>query len=350
MAPPTAPIAYAPESREFLWGIESVAAGTPATIITHEVAEDCTIRQMRSKYQTVGFRKAAATRGKSYVTQRYVEIDMKLAYHSAGLGAFTLACLQGNTSEGAVTGTTVKTHPFTPNPVTNRMNTMTLWLDYGDHNHVQVFTFATVSGWSATINPDGALELSITFIARWPTYTSSVTATNYCGSTAGYPLTPVLGDQGTYTLYNSVGTAYINNILGCTLSLARNVKPLPNAQSADPSDINANELMFSGSIDFEYDGLAAHSIHDDYMQYANLGSAGTTHAIVFTNADGHGFELDFYYMRWEDPTFNFAGEVITVSTPFSTEHDETVLDASSPSLTALKTVKILNALTAVMTT
>lgn len=350
MASPTSPTAYSPESREFCFGIESVAAGTAATVITHEVAEDITIRYMRNTYQSMGFRKAAATRGKSYVTQRHVEVDIKVCYHAAGFGAFVLGCLQGNGSEGATTGTGPYIHPFTPNATGNRMNTVSLWLDWGDHAHVQKCLFGVISSWSASINPDGALEIAVTVVAKWPTFTTTVTPTNYVGSTANYPVTPVLGSQGTYTIQNGAGAAYTNNVLGCTLNFARTVAPLPNATALDPADINANEIVFTGSMDWEYDGIGANTVHADYLNYANQGASGTLHTISFTNADSYGFAIDFYYLRWTDFTPNFSGSVVTCSATLSTEHDESQLDQATPALTAPKTIRIVNGLSAAMTT
>src|SRR5579872_3495896 len=155
MPSPTSPIAYSPETREFCFGIESAAAGTAATVITHEVAEDVTIKFMDSRYQSAGFRKAAATRGRSYRTQRYVEVDVKVCARSAGFAAFSLGALQGNGSEGAVTGTTPKVHTWTPAAGNNRCNTFTLWFDLGDHGHVMQILRATVASWVVTANPDG---------------------------------------------------------------------------------------------------------------------------------------------------------------------------------------------------
>lgn len=352
MTSPTSPPAFAPESLSLCWGVESVTAGTAATVIQHEVCRSVLIRYMPANAESSGYRNASVTRGKSYRVQQHAEIDITVDYHSAGIAAFALGAMCGNASEGAVTGTTPKTHPFTPNALSNRMNTFTLWADYGDHNHVQKMTFCTLSAWSFSSDPNTLGTVTMTFVGRYPTYSSTVTPTNFVGSTANYPITPILGSQGTYTIFNGAGSpaAYTNNVLGCTLSLARTVTPLPNAAGKDPNDFNSNELVFSGSMSYEWDGFGTNTPTDDAMQYANLGTSGSPNVVSFTNADGHGFSITFYYLRWTEPTYNFGGSVITADFAFTTEHDESQLDIASPILTAPKSISILNALATPMTT
>lgn len=339
---------YSPETREFAFAVETTP-GTAGTTIIHEVCEDVTIRFMRQTFRSAGFRKAAATTGKSYVTQRWVEVDVRMTYHSAGFGAFALGCMAGKGSEGAVTGITPKIHTFTTSAGNNSLTTLTTWFDLGDHNHVLQMVRGVMSSWAATINPQGALELSMTFTANWPTYTSSVTPTNYVGSTANYPITPILGSDGTYTIQSGAGTAYTNNILDVSLQLQRTVTPIPNAQSKDPASIRAGEIAFSGTIHAEYDGASANTAQDDFMQYANLGGSALLNTFALTNSDGHGFEIDAYYLRWDDFQPDFSSQCTMFSTPFHAENDESQLDQATPAITAPKTIIIKNALTTAMT-
>src|SRR5206468_2760854 len=123
------------------------------------------------------------------------------------------------------------------------------WHDTGDTANVLQMTYATISDYSLTVNPAGVLMASIKLSSFFPVTVAKPTIVTYIGSTANYAKTRVLGSQGTYTLYSSAGAAYVNKILGATITFSRPVEVEPNAQGLNPADIATGALTLGVQID-----------------------------------------------------------------------------------------------------
>lgn len=347
---PTSPTYYTPSQKEFLFAIESVAAGTAGTTVIREPCNDIVTTINRTTVEHMEYTGNAAVHVGSDETQHSATIVVTVPARNTGFASFAQLAMMGNASETVSTGSPPYSHTGTPSITTNRCNTFTIWHNHGDSANVLQMTYATITDISLTIDPAGVLVAAITLTSNFPTWGARPTINTYIGSTANYPKTRTLGSQGTYNLYNSANALYSNKILGATIALSRAVEVLPNAQGLDPADIATAEIQLAVTIQAEYDGIGAATIHRDYLNYTELGTTSFKHNIVFTNADGFSTTYTFWPARWGDGfTVDFSGTIVKLSGPLNSYHDLATVNAASPKQTMLESIVVKNALSALMT-
>jgi hypothetical protein len=104
MPSPTSPAYYTPAQKEFIYSIETVAAGTAGTLnITREACIDIVTTIMRDTYEAHEY---TGNAGGEYVgsdeTQHHAEIQIQVPVRVAGFAALALGIGMGNGSEQAV--------------------------------------------------------------------------------------------------------------------------------------------------------------------------------------------------------------------------------------------------------
>jgi hypothetical protein len=108
--------------------------------------------------------------------------------------------------------------------------------------------------------------------------------------------------------------------------------------------------MLAGSIDFRYDGAGAASVYQDFQNLKELGTATHPNGIIFTNnADLTSVEFDFYPIVFNSFALSDQGQVVRAQVNFEGMDDPAVGNvATSPILTVLKTLTLVNRLAASM--
>lgn len=353
MASPTSPVYYTPSQTEFLFAIESVAAGTAGTVIIRESCNSIVPTPQRTTVEYLEYTGNAAVHVGSDETQHSGSIVITVPFRTSGFAAFAALAFMGNGSEVVTGSGDPYTHTGTPAITTNRCNTFTIWANLGDAAHTLRHVYGTISDISLSIDPTGILVANITVSSNFPVPVAHPAITSYVGSTATFLKTRILGSQGVYTLYSSAGSGgvYANKILGATIDLSRAIEVLPNAQGLNPADIATDELMTAVSINAEYDGIGAATIHADYLNYVELGDSTHKHNIVFTDADGHSVTLTFWPAKWGDGfSVDMSSTIIKLAGPLNLYHDLASVNKSSPKQTMLESLVITNAISAAMTT
>lgn len=349
MASPTSPTYYTPSQKEFIFAIESVAAGTAGTVLIREPCIDIVTTPSRTTVEHMEYTGNAAVHVGSDETQHQAQIVITVPLRASGFAAFALLATQGNASE-VVAGAGPYTHTGKPSITTNRCNTFTIWHNHGDSANVMQMVYGTISDISIAGDPTGVMMATITLTSYFPTEVAHPSITTYVGSTANYKSTRVFGSQGTYSLYSSASTTYTNKMLGCTIDLSRTVEALPNGQGLNPADIGTAELGLQVSINAEYDGIGAATIHKDYLTYAALGDSSHKHSLSFTDADGNGFVFTFWPAKWADGfAVDYSGTIVKLSGPLNNYHDLASVNTASPKQTMLESLVVTNLLSTAMT-
>lgn len=355
MPSPSSPAYHNRSEIALYWAVESATAGVAGTNIKKEFCQNIDWAPVRGIYVQTGYTGKAGSRLGHHLMQRSATVTCQIEYHAAGLGAYALGIAQGNGAEQAVIGSgDPYTHTFKRAVGTNRENSVTIWYNTGDAADTLQFLYGMLTSVAGSIDAEsGALILTLTFSAFYPATTAEPTATSYVGS-ATYPGTPVLGNQGTYTIYNGAGTPviYANKMTGCDFTMARGVRVFPNGQGLDPGDIGTGELVFDVSrITAEYDSIGAGTIYKDMLDYKKLGDSTHKHVLSWTDADGHVLTITFWPARWNDATtIDYSNEIAVLHAVMDLNDDLASVMQSSAILTQPESVVIGNHLSTAMLT
>lgn len=344
MPSPTSPTYYTPSQKEFIYAIESVAAGTAGTVLIREPCIDIVPTINRTTAEMMGYTGNAAIHIGSDETQHNATVVVTVDARADGFAGIAMLAMLGNGADTYAAGPP-KTHTKAPSITTNRCNTFTIWFNTGDSSNCLQFTYGSISDISFGVDPTGRLVATITMECFFPTKVAHPSITNYVGSTANYKITTVLGSQGTYSIRSSAGSGatYVPtaNIQGATLDFSRQVEVEPNGAGLNPADIGLGELTMAVSLTAQYDGLGANTAYSDYLNYAELGDsnggADTTHMhiITFTDANSNGFKWIFYPARWgNDFALDYSGVIVKMAGSLDLYHDPASINSGTPKQTA----------------
>lgn len=345
MTSPSAPAFFTPSQVEFVFGVEDVTAGVPPVggaghAIIREPCISIVPTVSRMTYEAMEYTGNAAVHVGSDETQHGASVVVTVPFRTSGFAAYACMAICGDGAE-AVSGSYI--HTGTPSITTNRQNTFTIWYNTGDSAHTMQMVYGTITDISLSVDPTGVLMASITLQTFFPVPGAHPTIDTYIGSTATYLKTRVLGNQGTYSLKSSAGTAYVNKILGATIDLSRAFEALPNAQGLNPADIATGELVTAVSFNAEYDGIGAATIYKNYLDYVELGDSTHKHSILFTDADLNTATFTFWPAKFADgTTLDYSGTIVKIAAVLNNYHDLASVNTASPKQTMLESIAIKN--------
>jgi hypothetical protein len=248
-------------------------------------------------------------------TARWTTISGQTPFRSNGAVFYMLAGLLGTGSDATTGGGNPYTHTMKPILSTVVGQSYTIYHDLGDGpggGNVRRCKRGTVTSLHFSADPGSPLMVDFSLLADMY-------------DTAAMPVIGLyitdemqMGYNGTISIPSgNAGAAYTCNITSADITLSRPTDPLPTIQGVSIKDITPGKLELSASINFEYDGLGAGKIHDDWTAIAEQGDTTHQASLKWTDENSHSIEFKFWPFRISDltisPNGNYMSGTMTVS-------------------------------------
>jgi hypothetical protein len=240
---------------------------------------------------------------------------------------YMLAALLGTASDSYAAGPPIS-HKFIPTLTTSIGKTYTFYHDLGDGpggGNVRRAKRGTVTSLHFSADPGSPLMVDFSALADMYDTAAMPTIVTYVTDEMQ------MGYNGTITIpSHTAATAYSCNITSADITLSRPTDPLPTIQGISIKDITPGKLELSASINFEYDGLGANKIHDDWTLLAQQGTSANPALMRWTDENNHFIEFKFWPFRISDLTISPNGNYMSGTMTVSPYNDLVTLFAGWP--------------------